>query len=39
MQSGTMVFSQMNRVIFGNPAAASIVAESERLGAQRVFVL
>jgi maleylacetate reductase len=39
MQSGTMVFSQMNRVIFGNPAAASIVAESERLAAKRVFVL
>ena len=39
MQSGTMVFSQMNRVIFGKPAAASIVAESQRLGANRVFVL
>jgi maleylacetate reductase len=39
MQSGTMVFSQMNRVIFGKPAAASIVAESERLGAKCVFVL
>lgn len=39
MQSGTMVFSQMNRVIFGKPAAASIVTESERLGAKRVFVL
>jgi maleylacetate reductase len=39
MQSGTMVFTQMNRVIFGKPVAASIVAESERLGAKRVFVL
>jgi maleylacetate reductase len=39
MQSGTMVFSQMNRVIFGKPAAASIVAESQRLEAKRVFVL
>ena len=39
MQSGTMVFTQMNRVIFGQPAAATIVAESERLGAKRVFLL
>ena len=39
MQSGTMVFTQMNRVIFGQPAAAMIVAEAERLGAKRVFLL
>ncbi len=39
MQSGTMVFTAMNRVIFGKPAAASIAAEAERLGATRVFVL
>jgi maleylacetate reductase len=39
MQSGTMVFTQMNRVIFGQPAAATIVAEAERLGATRVFLL
>ena len=39
MQSGTMVFTQMNRVIFGQPAAATIVAEAERLGAKRVFLL
>jgi maleylacetate reductase len=39
MQSGTMVFTQMNRVIFGRPAAATIVAEAERLGAERVFLL
>jgi maleylacetate reductase len=39
MQSGTMVFTQLNRVIFGQPAAATIVAEAERLGATRVFLL
>ena len=39
MQSGTMVFTQMNRVIFGQPAAATIVAEAERLGAKWVFLL
>jgi len=39
MQSGTMVFTQMNRVIFGQPAAATIVAEADRLGAKRVFLL
>jgi maleylacetate reductase len=39
MQSGTMVFTEMNRVIFGKPAATAIVAEAERLGAKRVFLL
>ncbi|MGE0851896.1 MAG: iron-containing alcohol dehydrogenase [Hyphomicrobiaceae bacterium] len=39
MQSGTMVFTQMNRVIFGQPAAPTIAAEAERLGAKRVFLL
>ncbi|MEM9357279.1 MAG: iron-containing alcohol dehydrogenase [Pseudomonadota bacterium] len=39
MRSGTMVFTQMNRVIFGEPAAASIVSEADRLGAKRVFLL
>jgi maleylacetate reductase len=39
MQSGTMVFTAMNRVIFGKPAAESIVAEADRLQAKRVFVL
>jgi maleylacetate reductase len=39
MQSGTMVFTAMNRVIFGQPAAAAIVAEADRLQARRVFVL
>ena len=39
MRTGTMVFTQMNRVIFGRPAAEAIVAEADRLGAKRVFVL
>ena len=39
MRSGTMVFTRMNRVIFGRPAAEAIVAEADRLGANRVFVL
>lgn len=39
MQSGTMVFNQLNRVIFGQAAAASIVEEANRLGASRVFAL
>ncbi|MGE0697607.1 MAG: iron-containing alcohol dehydrogenase, partial [Hyphomicrobiaceae bacterium] len=39
MQSGTMVFTAMNRVIFGKPAAEAVVAEADRLGARRVFIL
>ncbi|TWT06119.1 iron-containing alcohol dehydrogenase [Reyranella sp. CPCC 100927] len=39
MQSGTMAFTAMNRVIFGKPAAEQIVAEADRLRAGRVFVL
>jgi maleylacetate reductase len=39
MQSGTMVFTAMNRVVFGKPAAESIVAEADRLQAKRVFIL
>ncbi len=39
MQSGTMVFTAMKRVIFGKRAADAIVAEADRLGAKRVFVL
>ena len=39
MQSGTMVFTGMNRVIFGKPAATAIGEEADRLGARRVFLL
>ena len=39
MQTGTMVFTEMNRVIFGRPAAGEVAAEAERLGARRVWIL
>lgn len=39
MQSGTMVFTAMNRVIFGKAAAEAIVVEADRLQAKRVFIL
>jgi alcohol dehydrogenase class IV len=39
MPTGTMVFTAMNRVIFGRAAAGAIVEEAERLGARRVFLL
>ncbi len=39
MQSGTMVFTRMNRVIFGQPTATAVVEEADRLGAERVFIL
>ena len=39
MQSGQIVFTKMERVIFGQPAADAVVAEAERLGAERVFLL
>ena len=39
MQSGQMVFTRMERVIFGQPASASIVSEAQRFGAKRVFIL
>jgi len=39
MQSGSMFFTRMNRVLFGHPAAQAISQEADRLGARRVFVL
>lgn len=39
MHSGSVVFTRMNRVIFGKPAGEAIMAEADRLGASRVFVL
>jgi maleylacetate reductase len=39
MQSGQMIFTKMDRVIFGHAAAQSVVAEAERLEAKRVFLL
>ena len=39
MQQGQMVFTRMERVLFGQTAAEAIVAEAERIQAKRVFVL
>lgn len=39
MQQGKVVFTRMDRVIFGQPAAAAVVAEADRLGAEAVFLL
>ena len=39
MQSGEMILTSTQRVIFGKPAAASIAAEAERMGSRRVFLL
>jgi maleylacetate reductase len=39
VQSGQLVFAEMNRVVFGHPAADVVVEEADRLGAKRVFIL
>lgn len=39
MQSGEIVFTGMERVIFGQEAAGAVAGEAERLGAERVFLL
>ena len=39
MQQGQMVFTRMDRVLFGQEAAAAILAEAERVDAKRVFIL
>ncbi len=39
MQQGEIVFTAMNRVIFGKPAADAVLAEAERLQAKRIFLL
>jgi len=39
MQAGEIVFTGMERVIFGRPAAEAVVAAADRLGARRVFLL
>jgi maleylacetate reductase len=39
MQPGRMIFTKMDRVIFGHAAAPTIRNEAERLGAKRVFIL
>jgi maleylacetate reductase len=39
MQNGQVVFTGMDRVIFGEAAAGAVAGEAERLGAERVFLL
>jgi alcohol dehydrogenase class IV len=39
MQSGNYVYLPQERVVFGQPAAAAVAAECERLGAKRVFIV
>jgi maleylacetate reductase len=39
MQSGEVVFTGMERVIFGQEAAGAVAGEAERLGAERVYLL
>jgi len=39
VRQGRVVFGAMDEVVFGDPAADAILAQSERLGAQRVFLM
>jgi maleylacetate reductase len=39
MRAGEIVFTGMDRVAFGRPAAETVVQTAERLGAKRVFIL
>ena len=39
MRTGEIVFTAMERVVFGRPAAEAVVEAAERLGARRVFIL
>ncbi|HTO63879.1 MAG TPA: iron-containing alcohol dehydrogenase [Bradyrhizobium sp.] len=39
MRQGRVVFGAMDEVVFGDPAADTVVAQAERLGAQRVFLM
>lgn len=39
MQSGTLIFPVIERLVYGEPAAQAVAAEAERRGAQRVFIL
>ena len=39
MRQGRVVFGAMDEVVFGDPAADAILAQSERLGAERVFLM
>ncbi len=39
MRAGEIVFTGMDRVVFGRRAAEAVVEAADRLGAQRVFIL
>src|ERR671919_85659 len=39
MRAGEIVFTGMDRVVFGRPAAEAVAEAAERLGAKRVFIL
>jgi hypothetical protein len=39
LQSGRVVFGQMEEVLFGRPAAEAVAEESRRLDARRVFLM
>lgn len=39
VQSGVFNFPSMERVVYGRPAAEAVLAEAERIGAERVFLL
>ena len=39
MYKGRVVFGAMDEVVFGQPAAAAIVAQMDRLGASRAFLM
>ena len=39
MRTGEIVFTAMERVVFGRPAAEAVAETAERLGARRVFIL
>jgi maleylacetate reductase len=39
LPSGRVVFGEMDEVVFGKPAAQSIAAQAQRLGATRVFLM
>ena len=39
MRAGEIVFTAMERVVFGRPAAEAVAETAERLGARRVFIL
>ncbi|MFI4999755.1 MAG: iron-containing alcohol dehydrogenase, partial [Reyranellales bacterium] len=39
MRAGEIVFTGMERVVLGRPAAVAVAETAERLGAKRVFIL